>query len=285
VTSGPLRLALAAMGTRFELVLVDGRGNLRAAGEAALEEIECWHRRLNRFAADSLLSHINRTAADAPVRIDRETFALFETALEVWRASDGAFDVTVAPLMARHGFEDSSVSARGGRTGADAIELDASRWTIGFHDRRTSLDLGGIAKGHALDRAAAVLRDAGVSCAFLHGGTSSVAAIGRPPNHSGWRVAVGTPIGDRIVTLNDGAMSVSDASSQRSGTTGDGHIMDPRSGRAVGRSGRVTVIGPSATLTEAWSTALIVLQQLPVGFPAGFHCLGLPSDRPQQVSA
>jgi thiamine biosynthesis lipoprotein len=308
------------MGTRCELVVLEGRGDLLAAGEAALEEIEHWHARLSRFADDSLLSHIHRTAARAPVRLDRETYALFEEALAVWRASDGAFDVTVAPLMARHGFQDSAVPASSGRVGTSGIapvpdpatldpggrergaprarpagrlgaggasaslaealaeaggakppgfSLDPDRWTISLLPG-TAIDLGAIAKGHALDCAAGVLRAAGVTSALLHGGTSSVVAIGAPPGSPGWQVAVGLETGTPVVRLRDSALSVSDASSQRGGSSGGGHILDPRTGRAAACGGRVVVVGPSARLADAWSTALAVLRRVPRGFPAGF---------------
>jgi thiamine biosynthesis lipoprotein len=308
------------MGTRCELVVLEGRGDLLAAGEAALEEIEHWHARLSRFADDSLLSHIHRTAARAPVRLDRETYALFEEALAVWRASDGAFDVTVAPLMARHGFQDSAVPASSGRVGTSGIapvpdpatldpgrrergaprarpagrlgaggasaslaealaeaggakppgfSLDPDRWTISLLPG-TAIDLGAIAKGHALACAAGVLRAAGVTSALLHGGTSSVVAIGAPPGSPGWQVAVGLETGTPVVRLRDSALSVSDASSQRGGSSGGGHILDPRTGRAAACGGRVVVVGPSARLADAWSTALAVLRRVPRGFPAGF---------------
>ena len=82
------------MGTRFEIVLPDSpRGpsgaRLRAAGEAAIDEIETWHRRLNRFAPDSLVSHLNR-GLTSPLPLDRDTFDLFDDALAVWRDSWGA---------------------------------------------------------------------------------------------------------------------------------------------------------------------------------------------------
>jgi thiamine biosynthesis lipoprotein len=269
VRRSAVRLAVAAMGTRCELVVLEGRGDLLAAGEAALEEIEHWHARLSRFADDSLLSHINRSAARAPVRLDRETYALFEEALAVWRASDGAFDVTVAPLMARHGFQDSAVPASSGRVGASGIALDPDRWTVSLLPG-TSIDLGAIAKGHALECAAGVLRAAGVTSALLHGGTSSVVAIGAPPGSPGWQVAVGPETGAPVLRLRDHALSVSDASSHRSGSSEDGHILDPRSGRAAAFCGRVVVVGPSARLADAWSTALAVLRRVPHGFPAGF---------------
>jgi thiamine biosynthesis lipoprotein len=265
------------MGTRFELILFDDRPALsersEAKGEAALAEIERWHQLLNRFAPDSLVSHINRTAESRPVRLERDTFALFKTALDVWRASGGAFDITVAPLMARHGFTDSSVSARGGSVGSDAIVLDERDWSIRFSRPGTSLDLGGIAKGHALDYAAAVLRDAGVTSALLHGGTSSVVAIGTPPDDSGWPVAIGPAVDAPVVTLRNEALSVSDAASQTS-AIGHHHIVDPLLRIAAPDAGAMAVIGPSAAVAEAWSTALVVLGRVPAAFPAAYRCVG-----------
>jgi FAD:protein FMN transferase len=268
----PVTLATTAMGTRFELALLAGAGSLRAAGEAALDEIEHWHGRLSRFAGDSLVSHISRTAARVPVRLDRETFALFEDALRVWRASEGAFDITVAGVMVQAGFADSAVPARPGKAGRGAIALDADAWTIRLGDEGVGIDLGGIAKGHALDCAAAVLRNAGVTSALLHGGTSSVVAIGRPPDTSGWRIAIDPARDGRVMTLCDTAMSVSDASSQRP-ADGAGHVVDPRTGLPLRGPARAVVTGPSARLTDAWATALTVLRRVPAGFPAGYDAI------------
>ena len=247
------------MGTRFELLVVEGHGNLRDAGEAALSEIERWHALLNRFAADSLVSHINRRAARFPVRLDRETFDLFETALDVWRASRGAFDITVAPLMVRNGFRDSSVPVRAARTASSAIELDPNAWTIRFKNPRLALDLGAIGKGHALDRAAAVLRECGIESALLHGGTSSVVAIGTPPGQPGWRVAIGPSRDASVAVLRDEALSVSNPAGQTS-AAGVTHIVDPATGQGVQSEEPIGVIGPSCAVTDAWSTALVVLR-------------------------
>jgi thiamine biosynthesis lipoprotein len=269
VIDRPLRMACAAMGTRFELVL---QAQLCAAGEAALDEIARWDQLLNRFAPDSLVSHINRTAAFRPVRLDRDTFALFKTALDVWRASGGAFDITVAPLMARNGFADSSVAARDGRVGSDALVLDEREWSIRFSRPGTSLDLGGIAKGHALDCASAILRDAGVTSALIHGGTSSVIAIGTPPDDSGWRIAIRSAAEAPVVMLRDEALSVSDAGSQTS-LMGHAHIVDPLLQLPAPDAGAMAVVGPSAAVAEAWSTALVVLGRVPHAFPSGYQCV------------
>lgn len=280
-----IRLATAAMGTRFEIVLPGSDvARLRPIGEAALEEVEALHRRLTRFAASSLLSHINRVAAERPVRLDAATFALFEDALEVHRASGGAFDITVAPLMAKWGFGPSAVGAGSSprplpRTGMDAIELDPATRTIRFLRPGVSLDLGAIAKGHAVDRAAAVLREHDVQSALVHGGTSSVAALGSPEGESGWRVALGPNPGARIVTLRDTTLSVSgrrepDRQADGHATKSGGgprpsHIMDPHRGEPLTGDGpaRVAVIGPSARLGDAWATALLVLGKRPTTLP------------------
>lgn len=245
----PLRFAIAAMGTRFELALFAGRGDLRAAGDAAIEEIEVWHRRLSRFEPDSLVAHINREAFRVPVRLDRDTYELFEDAARVSRASAGAFDITI---------------------GSGALIADPARWTVRASRADVSVDLGGIGKGHALDCAARVLRNAGVTSALLHGGTSSVVGIGVPEDTAAWRVAVDAGPEARVVMLRDSAMSVSDAAGPREARFDRPHILDPRNGQPASPARRVIVTGPSARLADAWSTALTVLGRVPPRFPAGF---------------
>lgn len=245
-----VRLATAAMGTRFELVLVDepdpdrpeekGPGWLRSVGEAAIDEIKRWHARLSRFLPESLLSHLNRTAHARAVHVDGETFDLFHDALTVAEATGGAFDVT-------------------GGTGR--VILDGERRTVRYGSPDTQVDLGGIAKGHALDHAAAVLRRHGVRCALLHGGTSSVLAIGRPRGTPGWRVALGPDPEPATVDLTDGALAVSSPSPAGN----EGHILDPRTGKSVTGGTRFGVTGPSARLADAWATATAVLGTRPPG--------------------
>ncbi len=223
------------MGTRFELVLPTGdEAATRAIGEAALGEIEECHRRLSRFDPSSLLSAIMRHAHERPMRLDRDTFDLFRDALDVWRDSSGGFDITV-PARAM-----------------GAIELDPGGLTIRLTRPDVPLDLGGIAKGHALDLAARVLRDHGVASAFLHGGTSSAVGIGAPPDADAWRVDLA---GGGSVELRDRALSVSAV------WEGNPHpTLDPRTGEPVPGPSRVVVTGPGARLCDAWSTAFLSSQ-------------------------
>ena len=247
----PLRLATAAMGTRFELVLGGADPDrLRPVGEAAIGIIEESHRRLSRFAPDSLVSHINRTAFAHAVRLDGDTFDLFADALAVQHATDGAFDIAVAGARCRSG----------------GVLLDGRARTIRFTRADVAIDLGAIAKGHALDLAARVLREHGVSCALLHGGTSSVGAVGAPPGMAGWRIALGRSAGARSIVLRDAALSVSGPAGPRDRdghALRPGHIVDPRSGKSVPGTHLIAVKGPSARLADAWSTAITVLGRRP----------------------
>lgn len=238
------------MGTRFEVVLPgDDPEALRPAGEAALAEIEEWHRRLTRFEPDSQLSHILRAAAEAPVVVDRDLYALLEDCATIWRASGGAFDPSLG-------------------SGMDAVALDAGESTIRFTRPDVSLDLGAIAKGHALDHAALVLREAGVTRALLHGGTSSVLAIGRPPDEPGWKIALaGSGNPPTVVTLADQALGASSQFQRQ-------HVQDPRTGESARSGARLAaVIGPSARLCDAWSTALLVLGRRPDSMPSGYEAI------------
>src|SRR5690606_5023207 len=101
-----------------------------------------------------------------------------------------------------------------------------------------------------------LLREHGVTCALLHGGTSSVVAIGAPPGEEGWRIALGPEPHAPMVTLCDAALAVS-------ATTERPHIVDPRTGAPAPPNRRAAVIGPTARLADAWSTALLVLGYRP----------------------
>jgi len=260
----PLRLATAAMGTRFELVLGgDDPERLRPVGEAAIEIIEDSHRRLSRFAPDSLVSHINRTGFARPVRLDGDMFDLFADALAVHHASDGAFDIAVA----------------GGRGGT--VLLDEGARTIRFTREDVAIDLGAIAKGHALDLAVRVLREHGVPFALLHGGTSSVAAIGAPPGMTGWRIALGRSAGARSIALRDAALSVSGPAGPRDRdgrALRPGHIVDPRTGESVPGAHLIAVTGPSARLADAWSTAITVLGRRPAALGPAWTTYRIEAD-------
>lgn len=276
-----VRLATQAMGTRFETVVLDADATrARSAGEAALREIELWHARLSLFDRASFLSHINDHAHAGPVALDAEVCALLTLCAEVWSASDGAFDPTIAPEMARRGLHDRPATGTGA-VGFDAVALNDRARTIRFTRPGVALDLGGVAKGFALDRAAEVLREAGVAGAFIHGGTSSGAAIGESPDDAGWAVALGAGADEPRIALRDRAYSVSSPSGRIVGS--DHHILDPRNGSAripMNRAAAVwggldadSGLGLTGAACDAWSTALVVLGRRLAGMPMELESL------------
>ena len=275
-----VRLALEAMATRFELVLHgDDAVRLRAAGEEALDEIRRLAAQLSFYRPASDISRLNTRAAEGPVRVEPRLFHLLQTAQRLHKATEGTFDLTVAPLMQCWGFvggtghrpdPDALAEARN-RTGMHLVILDEADFTVAFARSGVMLDLGAIGKGYAIEEAAQILVDAGVESAFLHGGTSTVHAIGTPPDEDCWNVALPHPDADptapgeedilAVVPLKDEALSVSAVWGKAFEDDGQtyGHVLDPRSGQPVNGAVLTAVAAPSATTCDALSTALLVL--------------------------
>jgi thiamine biosynthesis lipoprotein len=197
-----LRLARHAMNTRFEFVLRGEREPaLRAAGEEALDEITRLETQLSLYRRDSELNQINARAAREPVRVSPPLFHLLARARHLWAATDGAFDPTIAPLMRAWRFvrdtgarpDPAGLAAARACVGMQHVELDAANFTVRFARPGVVLDPGAIGKGWALERAGAILREAGVTDALLHGGTSTVLALGTDADGAPWRVGIEHP--------------------------------------------------------------------------------------------
>lgn len=291
-------LARNAMATRFELVLHGDRAvALRAAGEEAIGEVARLENQLSLYRPESEIAQINRRAARETVRVTAELFALLQQAQQLHAETDGAFDITVAPLVRCWGFMDASgklptpeaVAAAREKVGMQYVQLDAADRTVRFAREGIMLDLGAIGKGYAVECAADILREAGVTSALVHGGTSTVCAIGHPPEADAWTIAVdvaaelerrppirrasdasrtaranseaGTPPARLTISLNDESLSVSAASGRQfeSGGKYFGHVINPRTGQPTEAALLAAVVLGSATETDALSTALLTL--------------------------
>ncbi len=275
------------MRTRFEIVIaVAGmsEADRRAAGEAALDEVNRAEDLLSAYRPDADLYQINARAADAPVRCDARTWAFLAEALRLSHATGGAFDPTVGPLLdlwrISGGDDGDGVTPPAEPEISDALTLvgmarnvvlNADTRTVAFVRAGVRLDPGAIGKGWAINRARDVLEDdCGVRSALLHGGTSTVCAVGAPPNgEAAWTVGVAHP-GDPNVLLAHArlapglslSVSAPHGKTVRDRATGAqyGHIVDPRTGYPVAAQTLLAaVVAPSATVTDAVSTALLVL--------------------------
>jgi thiamine biosynthesis lipoprotein len=241
--------------------------------DEALDEVDRIDRLMSHYQADSALSRLNRDAARGPVRVDAELFDLIAEAMRYQRESGGAFDITVGPLMKAWGFfrdagrvptADELAAARG-RVGGARLVLNAAEKTIAFDRSGVELDLGGIAKGYAVDRVVDVLRRRHIAAALISAGGSTIYGLGAPPGREAWDVEIQDPIDSRktalTVHLKDRALSVS-GSSEKSFVDGGvtfSHIMDPRSGRPMPGIRSVAVLANSGTAGDALDNAFFVL--------------------------
>jgi len=267
-----ITLALQAMATRFELVLNGDSPGLRAAGEEALTEISRIESMLSLYKSASEVAHLNTRAAEEPVRVSVEMFQLLERTLALSRETNGAFDITIAPLVRCWGFmrgqgsvpSDSDIEEARAAVGSHLLQLNPAERTVEFLRRDVMLDFGAFGKGYAVDRAIQILRDYEVTSALLHGGTSTVLGIGRAENDLPWRVAVtGAPPGEDVLWLVDlweTSLSVSAVWGKSFASQGRtfGHILDARTGRPSVRADLAAVNVPSAADSDALSTALLV---------------------------
>lgn len=268
------RYEVRAMGTR-NVLLVSGlpEPDLRAAAQEAVETIERLEGALSKFLPSSDLSHLNLLGASQPVRVGKDLLSLLLRAREAWEATEGAFDPAVGPLLEAWGLVDlegripTPAEVEGARAlgGMAGVEVDALSGTASFARPGMSLDLGGIAKGYAVDAVADRLVARGVPAGAVLSGRSSARVWGRPPGEEAWRFDLVHPSDPerslRTVLVETGAVSASSASERkfvRGGRT-YGHVIDPRTGAPARGVLSATVWTESALLGDVLSTALLVL--------------------------
>jgi thiamine biosynthesis lipoprotein len=241
--------------------------------DEAFDEVDRIDRLMSHYRADSALSRLNRAAARHPVTVEPELFDFIAEALRYNRESGGAFDVTVGPLMKAWGFfrgegrvpSEDELRLAVGHVGGAHVRLDPIARTITFDHSGVELDLGGIAKGYAVDRVAALLRKQPIVAALISAGGSSVYGLGAPPGRESWDVQIQDPIaGTKIastVHLKNRALSVAGGSEKSFDKDGVSysHIMDPRRGRPVQGILSVAVLTDTATAGDALDDAFFVL--------------------------
>lgn len=262
------------MWTKFEIVAYGpDRARLAEAAEAAFEEIDRLDRQMSNYSGTSELAYINNNAAREDVVVEKELFDFLKLSLDYSRSTGGAFDITVGPLMKAWGFFDhkgriperDELRSVMERVGFKHVKLNQRAYTIRFDRRGVELDLGGIAKGYAVDKAADVLRASGVTCAFITAGSSSICAIGAPPGQTSWRVQVSEPFdrSPKLDALEIKDLSISTSACRENIFESAGktycHIMDPRIGRPIEGLISATIITQRGVEAEAYSKALMVM--------------------------
>ena len=247
---------------------------------------------LSNYRDDSELSRVNRSAAAAPVAVSDELFELLAKANEYSRASGGAFDMTVGPLVRAWGFYDGGGKLPGAGelarareiTGYRFVELDSARRTVHFARPGVELDPGGIGKGYAVDRMAAALRRAGVTSFLVNACHSSLYALGAPPDSPrGWPMEIDSPAGGAGVEIFLKDQSLSTSGSQEKFFEAHGHIyshiLDPRTGYPSEGVVAVSVIAPTTLESEVASTTIFVngLDWASINLDERFQVYGCPA--------
>jgi thiamine biosynthesis lipoprotein len=258
-----------AMGSTYSIALYGyDRVRMEAAADAAFDEVRRLDELLSNYQPGSQWSEVNRDAATRPVQVSPELFALLSACVEYSRESEGAFDITVGPLMKVWGFYKGSghlphkpeIAAALARVGYRHVRLDPAARTVRFDRPGVEMDPGGVGKGYAVDRMVEILRQNGIRTALVAGSGSSIFGMGSPPDEPrGWPVKIKDPWDNRKtlaeVWLKDSSMSTSGSYEKFFRAEGKvyAHIMDPRTGYPAQGSVSVSVIAPRTVDSEVWA--------------------------------
>ncbi len=262
------------MATTFELLLPVGHRTATALANEAFELIDQLEAQMTVYRNDSEVAEINRRAGVEAVPVEERLFELLTLAARLAKETFGAFDITSGPLIKAWGFfrREGRVPSPAERqqaldcVGMRNVELNSELRTVRFRRSDAEINLGSIGKGHALDRCAELLRARGTKSALLHGGGSSVLAIGcQPGDPRGWPVGIRHPWDETrrlaVLHLRDRALGTSAATFQHFEYNKRklGHLLDPRSGWPAEGVQSASAVAPSAAEADALATAFFVL--------------------------
>ena len=260
----------AIMGTRIAVELWhEDASEAERAIEAVLGEMHRVDALMSHYKPESQLSQINARAALAPVAVDSELASLIERAGKLSALTGGAFDITYASVGYLYDYRahqkptDEQIEAGLGAVNWRHVVVDPKDSTVRFTRSGVRIDLGGIAKGYAVDRAIAILESRGVRHASVTaGGDSRIIGdrFGRP-----WIIGIRHPDdADKVIAripMIDAAISTSGDYERYFDEDGKRfhHIIDPHTGKSAGELRSVTIIGPDATTTDGLSTSVFVM--------------------------
>lgn len=241
----------------------------------AFDELRRLDQMISPYMNNSELSEVNRSAGKTSVRVSDDLIVLLQKARAYHTQTNGAFDVTIEPLMRLWGFRnEESRSIPSDReihnvlraVGFQNIEIDSEGKTIALLNPLSSVDLGGIAVGYSVDRVVSILKEEGIESAFVnHSGDAF--ALGAPHETEGWPVEIPHPLqpeepAARFI-LKDQAVSTSgnyekyvEFEHKRFG-----HILDPFSGQPSNEVMSTSVVAPTALDADALSTGLFCMKR------------------------
>lgn len=260
------------MGTVVEITVAHGtEEGARAAIKEAMGEFQRADDLMSSFKADSAVARANRAGSSAKVPVGEEVSRLIRDAVAISVSSGGAFDVTIWPVSQLWDFEKGGklpspeqLAMNVERVGYESLAIDDSGASVGFLKDGMGIDLGGIAKGWAVDRAMEKLMARGVRAAIIDAG-GDLRIIGARPGKEFWRIGVQHPRkpGTLLLTFDLKDTAIVTSGDYERFFIADGvryhHILDPATGQPARGCQSVTVLAPTAAEADACATAAFVL--------------------------
>ncbi len=268
-----IKVVRPLMGTIVEISAVaDNEDHAYRAIKKAFSRMEEIEREMSAFRDDSELARVNRWASRRSVVVSSDLFRVLREAVSISVLTHGAFDVTVGPLLELWPLykkekvlpSKNRVIQALSRVGWKYLRLSEKDHTVAFLKEGMRLDLGGIAKGYAIDQAAAVLKEEGISAGLVNAG-GDVYGYGVKPDGSLWRVAIRHPRRREALAavglLRNGALVTSGDYERFFMEKGRrySHILDPRTGFTARSAASVSVLAPSASMADGLATGVFVL--------------------------
>ncbi|MCB0546889.1 MAG: FAD:protein FMN transferase [Phaeodactylibacter sp.] len=254
------------MGTLFKILMyAEDSLQASAAAHAAFARIDTLNAMLSDYREDSELSRLSARAGDGEwIAVSEELWLLLGQSIQMAILTDGAFDPTIGPLskLWRKAFRQGSFPDTAAlriakeKVGYCHLQFHHTQQLVRLRRPGMRLDLGGIAKGYAVDAAMAVLRECSIPAALVDGGGDLLAGD-PPPDKTGWRVAIGK---DTVLTISRQAVATSGDSYRYLEWQGQrySHIIDPRTGLGVSHGRQATVMATDCTTADALASALSV---------------------------
>lgn len=266
----------------------EDQSEVEGAVGAAFEELYRVDSIANRYDPESEIARLNAGASGGPVAVSEELWEMIATGMDVYEASGGLFDITIGPLVdlwdvtgrserSEPPPTDEEIEEAGDKVGGDMLVLDEASRTVSFSIDGMVIDVGGLAKGYALDRAAEVLRERGIRSGVINMISTSMTIGDKPEEADGpdWRIAVKNPRGEGFIGILavPGDTYISTSGDYQRFFEYEGvryhHIIDPRTGYPARGTISASVIGSE---DGAWSDALSTTAFI-AGSPEGLELL------------
>lgn len=256
-------------------VVSDSEKTAETAMDRAFSEIDKLDKLLNFFSEKSELSGINKKAGIAPVAVSQDTLDLIEKSLQASEKTGGAFDATIGPVVSLWDFPNNPVKPPPAASIREKLKLVNYKWvvidkaksTVFLKEKGMLLDLGGIAKGYAADRAVEALKGRGIKSGLVSV-AGDIKAFGLKPDGGEWLVGIKNPRQkdreDEIIAtvrLRDTAISTSGDYERYFIAAGKRyhHIIDPKTGYPAEGCQSVSIVTKDGFNTDAFSTGIFVL--------------------------